>query len=162
MPLTLLQNVNFGRNRANMTGSTGVGYTVLDVAGAVVLPRTTAGVYQTAPGVYAANVTYPDRFNGQILWDCPVTASLSASFATEEQNVEANDPRVSDTWQMVNVITGSVKLIRDMTAGRWKIDLSTNVMSFYAEDNTTLVAQFDLFDDLGAPSSDAVFERVKV
>jgi hypothetical protein len=162
MSLTLLQNVNFGRNRANLTGSTGVGYVVLDVAGAVISPRTTVGVYQIASGVYAANVTYPDRFNGQILWDCPATASLSASFATEEQNVEANDPRVSDTWQMVNTITGSIQFLRDMTAGRWKIDPGTNIMSFYAEDNTTLVAQFDLFDDLGNPSSDAVFERVKL
>jgi hypothetical protein len=164
MPLTLLQNANFGAKRANQTGSLGVGYTVLDTVGAVVSPRTTVGVYQTASGVYAANVTYPDRFNGQILWDCPsFTGSmgfvLSQSFATEQQNVEENDPRVSDTWQMVNSITGSIAVLRDISVGRWRIDKVANQMIFYREDNVTVVATFNLFDDASAPAFDGVFER---
>jgi len=167
MPLTLLQNANFGRNRADVTGSTGVGYTVLDVAGAVVSPRTTTGVYQltSGSGIYAANVTYPDNFNGQILWDCPaITGSmsliLSKSFATEEQNVQANDPKVADTWQMVNSVTGSIQRLIDSAYGRWHI--IGNQMNFYKEDNVTLVATYNLYDDLVAPSMDAVFQRIKV
>jgi hypothetical protein len=167
MPLTLLQNANFGRTRANATGSNGVGYTVLDTSGNVVIPRTSVGVYQLAPGsgVYAANVTYPDDFNGQILWDCPsVTGSygyiLSQSYATEEQNVQANDPKVADTWQMVNNVTGSIQSLVDISYGRWQI--VNNQMLFYAPDNVTLVATFNLFDDSGAPSMDSVFQRVKV
>jgi hypothetical protein len=153
MSLTLLQNVNFGSKRANVTGSTGVGYTVLDTAGVIVTPRTTAGVYQAAPGIYAANVAYPDDFHGQILWDCPAfTGSsgliLSQSFATEQYNVEANDPKVASIY--------------DISFGRWKIDKATNQMLFYKSDNVTLVARFNLFDDNGNPVFDGVFERVKV
>jgi hypothetical protein len=166
MPLTLLQNVSFGPKRANVTGSTGVGYTLMDVAGAVVQLRTTAGVYQLTPGsgLYAANVTYPDNFNGQIMWDCPsITGSLglvlSQSFATEEQNVQANDPKVADTWSMVNSITGSIAVLRDIAVGRWKIDKVAQTMTFYREDNLTVVAVFNLFDDTGAPAFDSVFER---
>jgi hypothetical protein len=166
MPVTLLQNVEFGPFRADITGSTGVGYTVYDVAGNVVSARTTAGVYElvTGSGVYAANVTYPDNFNGQIVWDCPaVTASfgiLAQSFAVEEYNVEANDPKVGSTWQMVNSVTGSIEAIYDLTYGRWQI--IDNQMLFYAQDNTTLLATYNLFDDAGNPTMDAVFQRVLV
>ena len=159
MPLTLLQNVNFGRNRADVTGSSGVGFALLDAAGNVVSARTTTGVYQIASGVYAANVTYPDRFNGQILWDCPAVGSLSSSFAVEEQNVQANDPRVSDTWQMVNSVTGSVQGLYDVAFGRWRIDKVANTMTFYRSDNSTVVATFNLLDDNGLPAFDGVFER---
>jgi len=157
MPLTLLQNVCFGRRRADLTGSTGVGYTLLDTAGAIVSPRTTTGVYHIASGTYAANVTYPDRFNGQILWDCPAVGNLSSSIAIEAQNVQANDPRVSDTWSMVNSVTGSIEALYDISFGRWKI--LNNQMIFYKADNTTVVATFNLFDSNGNATMDGVFER---
>jgi len=166
MPVSQLRNVNFGRNRADQTGSSGVGYAVLDVAGAVVVARTTAGVYQLAPGsgAYAAYVTFPDTFNGQVLWDCPAfTGSLgtvlSQSYATEQYNVEENDPRVADTWQMVSSVTGSIAGLYDVAFGRWRIDAVTNQMVFYRDDNATVVATFDLYDDAGNPTFDGVFER---
>lgn len=166
MPVAQLRNVNFGRNRADQTGSSGVGYAVLDFAGTTIFPRTTTGVYQLASGsgLYAAYVSFPDSFRGQILWDCPSFTSslgeiLSQSFATEQYNVEENDPKVADTWSMVNGITGSIAGLVDVAFGRWKIDKTTNQMLFYREDNVTLVATFDLFDDTGAPTTDAVFER---
>ena len=145
-----------------MTGSSGVGYTLLDTAGAIVSPRTTVGVYQVASGAYAVNVTFPDRFHGQILWDCPATGSLSTSFAVESQNVEANDPRISDTWQMVNNVTGTIASLYDAAYGRWRIDKATNRMIFYKADNVTVVATYNLFDDTGTPVFDGVFERQKV
>ena len=157
MPLTLLQNVVFGSDRQNLTGSGGVGYTVFDVNGAAIGPRSTSGVYQVAPGIYAANVTYPDRFHGQIVWDCPATGSLPVAYAIEQQNVEANDPRASDTWQMVNSVTGSIGSLIDINFGRWRI--VNNQMLFYRADNVTLVATFDLFDASGNPTMDGVFER---
>jgi hypothetical protein len=157
MPLTLLQNVCFGRRRSDITGSTGVGYTLLSTAGAVVSPRTTTGVYHIASGTYAANVVFPDRFNGQILWDCPAVGSLPSTIAIEAQNVEANDPRVSDTWSMVNATTGSIQALYDISYGRWRI--LNNQMVFYKADNTTVVATFDLKDNLGNPTMDGVFER---
>jgi hypothetical protein len=61
----------------------------------------------------------------------------------------------------VSIISGSVDLIRDMTAGRWKIDTALNQMIFYKEDNTTEVARFDLTDASGSPTSDSPYERTK-
>ncbi len=166
MALDQLRNVNFGRNRANITGSTGVGFTLLDVVGTTVNPRTTSGVYQLAggSGVYAANISFPNNFHGQVLWDCPaVTGSggqvLSQSFATEQYNVEENDPKTADTWQMINNITGSIQGLYDVAFGRWKIDKVANTMTFYRDDNVTVVAVFDLFDDNTVPTFDGVFER---
>jgi hypothetical protein len=161
MPIFQLRNVNFGMNRANATGSAGVGYTVLDAAGSVVSPRTTLGVYQTAPGIYAAYIQFPDNFRGQVLWDTG-TAFLTTSYATEQYNVEENDPRVASTWQMVNDLTGTIQSLYDVSYGRWKIDKAANQMIFYKADNVTEVARFNLFDDNGVPTFDGVFERQKV
>lgn len=144
MSLTLLQNVNFGPSRTGQP----VGYTILDTAGAVVTARTTAGIYETAPGIYAANVVFPDVFNGQILWDCPAFGAFAIAYASEPQNVQANDPRISDLY--------------DMGFGRWKINKATNQMVFYKADNVTIIATYDLLDDAGAPTFDGVFERQKV
>jgi hypothetical protein len=167
MPNIQLRSVEFGRFRTNQTGSSGVGYAVLDVGGGTVFPRTTAGVYELASGsgCYAADVSFPDSFHGSVLWDCPsVTASvggyiLPQAFATEQYNVEENDPKVADTWSMVNSITGSIAGLVDVAFGRWKIDKVANQMIFYREDNVTVVATFNLFDDTGAPAFDGVFER---
>lgn len=167
MSLSQLRNVNFGRNRANVTGSTGVGYTVLDTVGSVVTPRTTAGVYQltSGSGLYAAYISFPDSFRGQVMWDCPPTTGslgqiLSQSFATEQYNYEENNPLVDDIDAKVTQMSGTIGQLYDIQFGRWKI--VGNQMLFYKDDNATLVATFNLFDDVGAPSMDAVFERVKV
>lgn len=161
MPFSQVRNVNFGWTRGYATGSSGVGYTLLDSNGNIIQQRTTDGVYESVEGsgIYAANMLVPEGFRGQIIWD---TGShfTKKYFATEQYNVEENDPRVGETWQMVSSITGSVQFIRDMTAGRWKIE--GNQMKFYAEDNVTLIAAFNLYDNNGTPSIDAVFERVKV
>lgn len=159
MPLSQLRNVNFGKSRLNATGSTGVGYQLLDQVGAVTSPRTTSGVYQTAPGIYAAYISFPDNFRGQVLWDTG-TAFLTASYATEQYNVEENDPRVADTNTRVIAMQADIQRLIDIQYGRWKI--VGNQMIFYKEDNSTVVATYNLFDDLGAPSMDAVFDRVKV
>lgn len=161
MSLDQLRNVNFGRTRANATGSTGVGFTLLDVSGSTVLPRTTTGVYQltSGSGLYAAYVSFPDHFRGQLMWDTGAAFSTPA-YATEQFNVEENNPRVDDNWRMLNSITGSIETIRGITEGRWKI--VGNQMIFYDADNATPVAVFNLFDDGGAPTMDSVFERVRV
>lgn len=159
MPLPQLRNVNFGRTKLDATGSSGVGYQLLDQTGSTVGPRSTAGVYQTAPGIYAAYISFPDNFRGQVLWDTG-TAFLTASYATEQYNVEENDPRVADTNTRVIAMQTDIQRLIDIQYGRWKI--VGNQMVFYKEDNSTVVATYNLFDDLGAPSMDAVFDRVKV
>lgn len=160
MALQQLRNVNFGRNRANATGSTGVGFTLLDVSGSVVQTRTTSSVYQLSPdtGLYAAYVSFPNDFRGQLFWDTG-TAFTTASYATEQFNVEENNPRIDDIQRTVNMMSGTIAQLYDISFGRWHI--IGNQMRFYKEDNVTEVCRFNLFDDLGAPSMDAVFQRVK-
>jgi hypothetical protein len=144
MPLQQLRVCNLGKTKANATGPTGVGYTLLDEVGSTESPRTTSGVYQTAPGIYAAYVTFPDDFRGQILWD---TGSYfpQTYYAAEQYNVEENNPKVNGLY--------------DMQFGRWKIE--ANQMIFYKDDNTTEIARFDLFDADGNPTMDAVFDRFR-
>jgi hypothetical protein len=162
MSYTLLQNANLGPSRANLTGSGGVGYTVLDQNGAVIIPRTTAGVYQLASGsgIYAAYVTYPDNFKGQILWDAPTTGSLTQVFAVEDQNYLNNNPTVDEIYTQLILVSGSVDFIRHIEGGRWKI--SGNQMTFYAENNSTVIATFDLYDQFGSPTDNEVMERRRV
>lgn len=167
MSLDQLRNCNFGRQRADVTGSTGVGYTLFDALGGVVTPRTTSGVYQLSPGsgLYAAYISFPDAFRGQLMWDCPsITGSLgrilSQSFATEQFNVEENNPKVNDIDARTIQMSGTIGQIYDVQYGRWKI--VANQMIFYKDDNVTEITRFNLFDDTGAPSMDAVFERYKV
>lgn len=158
MALSQLKNVNFGRTRLNATGSLGVGYQLLDTAGSVVSSRTTTGVYQTAPGIYAAYVSFPDNFRGQILWDTG-TIFVTASYATEQYNYEENNPKVDSVYNVVTSMTGTLNSIYDIQYGRWRI--VGDQMIFYKEDNSTEVARFDLFDDAGNPTMDAVFERTR-
>ena len=94
-----------------------------------------------------------------MLWDTG-TAFLTASYATEQYNVEENDPRVADTNTKVTTMQTDMQRLIDIEYGRWKI--IGNQMIFYKEDNSTVIATYNLFDDLGVPSMDAVFDRVKV
>ena len=161
MSLQQLRNCNFGLNRANATGSSGVGYALLDTLGSVVTPRTTSGVYQltSGSGIYAAYVTFPDSFHGQLLWDTG-TAFATASYATEQVNVEENNPKVNDIYTIVNSMSTKVDSLYDIGYGKWEI--KNNQMIFYRSDNVTEVARFNLFDENGIPTMDAVFQRVKV
>lgn len=161
MGLDQLRNCNFGRSKSNATGSTGVGYTLLDTSGSIASPRTTSGVYQltSGSGIYAAYISFPASFRGQLLWDTG-TAFASASYAAEQYNVEENNPNVDDTLRAVNSLTTTVNKLYDISYGRWKI--VSNVMIFYKEDNLTEVARFNLYDDTGTPTMDSVFERQRV
>jgi len=159
MSIQQLRNCNFGPSKANATGSLGVGYQVLDSAGTVTVSRTTTGVYQTAPGIYAAYITFPDNFRGQVLWDTG-SVFLNKLYATEQFNFEENNPNVDTILSLTTQISGTTAQLYDIQYGRWKI--INNQMIFYKEDNSTEVVRFDLFDDTGSPTMDAVFDRVKV
>ena len=173
-----LFNVDFGSSKANATGSSGVGYTILDITGSIVEPRTTVGVTQVAPGIYSAAPHFPHSDPSyQILWDTG-TAFPKTYYASETVNnlkqffeLTASISAVNDAVSMAaTVLSGArddltqlkidVALIRDFTAGRWK--MSNNQMIFYKEDNLTEIARFNLFDDGGNPSMESVFERKKI
>jgi hypothetical protein len=138
--IKLLKNVNFGRNQGGLGN---VGFTLIDGDGTVSAARSTAGVHEvgTSTGIYGAQITFTTEFSGSILWD---TGTASPRYATEDYN--PTDERLKFNF--------------DIAGGRWRI--VGDQMIFYRSDNTTEVTRFDLFDDVGAPSSDAVFERVKV
>ena len=159
MSFQQVRNCNFGRLRANATGSSGVGYTLFDELGAEIVSRTTSGVYQTAPGIYGAYVSFPDNFRGQIVWDTG-SAFPTASYAAENFNIEENDPRVAQIHDMVTQVSGTTDILYEMQFGRWKIE--NEQMIFYKADNLTEIARFDLYDNAGVPTMDAVFERIKV
>ena len=159
MPLSQLRNVNLGRSCANATGSSGVGYTILNEAGLISSPRTTSDVIQLAPGIYSAYISFPDNFRGQILWDTGSTFPTS-SYAVEGYNYDENNPLIGDILTTVNQISGTVGALYQMGYGRWKIE--NNQMLFFGPDNLTEIARFNLFDDAGNPTMDSVFDRVKV
>lgn len=162
MSLSQLRNANMGPCAANATGSTGVGYTLIDYAGVVASPRTTSGVYQltSGSGIYAAYINFPDAWRGQVLWDTGTHFPSSTYYATEQYNYEENNPKVDDIDARTIQMSGTLGSLYDIQFGRWHI--INNQMIFYKEDNTTEVARFDLFDDANAPSMDAVFQRIKI
>lgn len=154
MPQKLL-SVNFGKLKANAVAANGVGYAVLDQEGTVVTARTTAGVYQTAPGIYAALITFSSDFVGQVVWDTGAFFD-DVSYASEDLNGIA---KLDDLYNAVTAMDERIQGIYDIQFGRWKI--INNQMIFYKDDNTTEVVRFNLLDDAGNPSIDAVFERIK-
>lgn len=59
-------------------------------------------------------------------------------------------------------IAANVNFIKDIEGGRWKIDSTRNEMIFFQDDNETEIARFKLLDNKGNPSSQAVFERLRI
>ena len=158
MSLSQVKCVNFGKSKLNATGSLGVGYRLISSTGSEVSARTTTGVYQVAPGLYSCNINFPDNFNGQILWDTGVLFA-ETFYAHEQYNYEENNPKINEIHDKVNQISGTIGSIYDIQFGRWKI--SNNKMQFFKEDNSTLIAEFDLRDEAGNPTMDAVFDRFR-
>lgn len=167
MALAQLRTTNLGKTRANLTGSTGVGYTLVNSDQSILQTRTTTGVYQltSGSGIYSAYVTFPDSFNGTILWDSGESGD-NIVYAAEQYNTEENDGRI---YPILQTVSGTVSMsaidiqfLVDIEGGRWKIDTATNRMTFYKADNITPVAVFDLKDAVGAPTTEAPFERVRV
>ncbi len=146
-----IRNVNFGSGKGFLTGSSGVGFTLINEFGLINQSRTTSGIYElvSGSGMYASFISFPDNFHGSIVWD---TGELTPTYATEQYNIEENDP---------NLLT-DLQFLIDMESGRWKLDATTKRMMFYKSDNMTLVAQFDLLDINGNPTIDLVTERRRV
>jgi hypothetical protein len=162
---SLLVAANFGKSYSNLTGSSGVGYTLVATDGTVSVSRSTSGVYQlvSGSGVYATYASFPSGFHGSIVWD---TGGSSPVYTFEQYNYEANNPNVDANTALINQLSSSMStadamtlFLYDMKGGRWKIDRATNSMNFYKSDNATLVASFTLFDVGGIATTDLVAER---
>ncbi len=141
MGINLLKQVNFGPGYGGLST---VGFTVMDTLGVTSGSRSTSGVHEvgTNTGIYGAPVTFSTQFSGSILWD---TGGSSPVYAAEQYNPTAEN----------------IEFIRDIEGGRWTINGTTNKMTFYKSDNTTVVAEFDLQDSADAPSVSEVFTRLR-
>lgn len=161
MSLDQLRNANFGKTKSNLTGSSGVGYTLYNNDGSINSARTTTGVYQTVSGsgIYNAYISFPDSFRGHIFWDTGESID-NIAYATEQYNYEENNPKTDQIYTELLLVSGSVDFIKQIEGGRWKID--SNKMYFYKDDNTTLIATFDLFDQYGTPTDSDVMERQRL
>lgn len=141
--IKVLKTANLGRGKGGLST---VGFTIFNAEGTETSSRSTTGVHEigTGTGLYGAQVSFASAFSGSIMWD--TGDGSSKVYAVEE----------------VNSIDGSVQYIKDLTAGMWKIDGTSKQMIFYAEDNATELARYNLKDSSGAGSVTEVFEREKV
>ena len=139
MPIKLVKNVNFGPGQ---TGLTTVAYRLLDAVGTVSGSRTTSGVGEilAGTGIYSASIYFSANFSGSILWD---TGGSSPVYATEEYNPQPEQ----------------IEFIKSIEGGRWKLNSTDNTMTFYKDDNTTVVAKFGMSGSSGTPGVSDVFER---
>ena len=139
MPIVLVKNVNFG---AGQTGLSTVGYRLFDAAGSLSGSRTTSGVGEmlSNTGIYSASIHFSTNFSGSILWD---TGASSPSYATEEYNPQPEQ----------------IAFIKSMEAGRWKLNSTDKTMTFYKDDNSTIIAKFGMSGSTGTPAITDIFER---
>lgn len=61
---------------------------------------------------------------------------------------------------VVDQIATDAAFIKQIEGGRWKIE--ANQMIFYASDNVTEVARFNLFDEARSPTMISPFDRRRV
>ena len=93
------------------------------------------------------------------------------TLGTDIQNIDStiqnlNIPTVSDivtaVWNhsKATQISSDVAFVKSIEGGKWEI--KNNQMIFYAENNTTELARFNLYNDAGVLSEESVFKRVRV
>jgi hypothetical protein len=89
-------------------------------------------------------------------------ATGGSALASDERSRLMSLPMAADVWShaAASGLLDGVAFLRDMTGGRW--ELADNQMIFYAADNATEVARFDLLDAAGQPTMSSPFERVRV
>lgn len=90
--------------------------------------------------------------------------SVAGTIVATGSGVTAQDKTdiVNGVWADSNAttLTSDVGFIKNIEGGRWRI--VANQMVFYAADNTTEIARFDLKDAAGSPTMTAPYERVRV
>jgi len=139
MAITLVKNVNFGSALGSLTT---VGYRLFWLDGTLSGSRTTSDVGEifADTGIYSSSIYFSTNFSGSVLWD---TGGSSPTYATEEYNPQPEQ----------------IEFIKNIEGGKWKLNKTTKVMTFYEDDNQTVVAQFGMSGSDGSPSVENVFER---
>ena len=136
--MKVLQTANLGKGYSGISGS--IRYALYDTLGTEVSSSQNTGIYElgSSTGLYGVELDLVPTFSGSIVWSSTTNSNV---FATEE-------------------IKSDQKMARLIHTGRWKIDEDTKKMTFFSEDNNTVIARYDLFDRNGNASIDEVFERV--
>ena len=88
---------------------------------------------------------------------------VTGSSITEQDKDDIAEKSSLAVWDDPDaiILKANVSFIKAVEGGRWKIDTATNQMFFYADDNTTEVARFDLKDEAGNPTSEMPYERIR-
>ena len=136
--MKVLQTSNLGRAVGGISGS--IRYALYDTLGAEVSSAVNTGIYElgTSTGIYGVELSLSSQFSGSIVWS---VTSAPTVFATEEVKIDQ-------------------KMARYIHTGRWTVDSENKQMIFYQDDNTTVIARYNLFDATGSPSVTEVFDRV--
>jgi len=171
--------INVGSWYTNMSGSFTSEYVDLTTGVTTAINATfnefTPGVYsQDIPNLPVGNwniiVKNPDVFQTPYVQPISIIDQTPSNIAsvskldaiTTTLNTKADKIDVQNISTQVQNLSTDTKFIREMTAGRWKLEGSH--MVFYAEDNLTVVASFALKDINGSPTVDpsTAVERVRV
>ena len=69
---------------------------------------------------------------------------------------------VKSTQATLSLVSSSVDLVKNVSLGRWRIDTAAHQLLLYKEDNSTVVAQFNLYDVTGTLSHLSPYDRQRV
>ena len=136
--MKILQTANLGRQVGVISGS--IRYELYDTLGTKTVNATNSGVYEIGSntGLYGVELDLSSQFSGSIVWSINGNTNI---YATEEVKVDQ-------------------KMSRYIHTGRWTVDSDEKQMIFYQDDNSTIIARYNLFDKSGNPSVSEVFDRV--
>lgn len=136
--MKVLQTANLGKSLGGISGS--IRYELYNTLGTITTTATNTGVYEIGSdtGLYGVQLDLSTQFSGSIVWSVNGNTNV---YATEEVKIDQKVARYTQT-------------------GRWVVDSDTKQMIFYQDDNSTVIARYDLFDSSGNPSVTEVFDRV--
>lgn len=128
MAVQIIRVVNFGKSRSGLST---VGYAILNSVGAVQSARTISGVYEltASSGIYAAFATFPENFQGSIIWDTGETPGRIL-YAAEQYNYLENNPSPEKTLQVVGaLLSGSIITSGSIVSGSSTFNVKTNILA---------------------------------
>lgn len=123
------------------------------------------GFYRYEFTQYTSSINYTIRVDGGTeLGSNRFSFAVNEHYAYEvwEEPLICHTGSVSLSGSLVPLSSSGQVLgfIRDIEAGRWRIDTTANTMTFYGSDGVTPIAEYDLLDSSGTPNHCDVFERV--
>jgi hypothetical protein len=90
------------------------------------------------------------------------TLAVTGSGVTTQDKIDIALLSAAQTWAETEAITllAQVLDVHQVETGRWRLDPTTFVMTFYAANGTDPLFEFDMKNSAGNPSVSDIFERV--